>query len=76
MNELTLTELDMGCSMPQITAASTPQVNHRGEDTQGASDQTLSAACNLAADSSRRAASDIYRALARELIWQTPEESR
>uniref|UniRef100_A0AAQ4QTE1 Testis expressed 2, like n=1 Tax=Gasterosteus aculeatus aculeatus TaxID=481459 RepID=A0AAQ4QTE1_GASAC len=30
MNELTLTELDMGCSMPQITAASTPQVNHRG----------------------------------------------
>ncbi|XP_037318676.2 testis-expressed protein 2 [Pungitius pungitius] len=30
MNELTLTELDMGCSMPQITSASGPQVNHRG----------------------------------------------
>ncbi|KAM4524156.1 testis-expressed protein 2 isoform 1-T2 [Odontesthes bonariensis] len=30
MNELTLTELDMGCSMPKITAASRPEVNHRG----------------------------------------------
>ncbi|XP_047464199.1 testis-expressed protein 2 isoform X2 [Mugil cephalus] len=29
MNELTLTELDMGCSMPQITATSRPEVNHR-----------------------------------------------
>ncbi|XP_035853630.1 testis-expressed protein 2 isoform X2 [Sander lucioperca] len=30
MNELTLTELDMGCSMPQITTTSKPEVNHRG----------------------------------------------
>ncbi|XP_070708177.1 testis-expressed protein 2 [Pempheris klunzingeri] len=30
MNELTLTELDMGCSMPQITTTSRPEVNHRG----------------------------------------------
>ncbi|XP_054455428.1 testis-expressed protein 2 [Anoplopoma fimbria] len=30
MNELTLTELDMGCSMPQIAATSRPEVNHRG----------------------------------------------
>ncbi|KAK5880941.1 hypothetical protein CesoFtcFv8_021798 [Champsocephalus esox] len=30
MNELTLTELDMGGSMPQITATSRPEVNHRG----------------------------------------------
>lgn len=30
MNELTLTELDMGCSMPHITATSRPEVNHRG----------------------------------------------
>ncbi|KAM8836993.1 testis-expressed protein 2 isoform 2-T2 [Spinachia spinachia] len=30
MNELTLTELDMGGSMPQITSTSRPQVNHRG----------------------------------------------
>nr|XP_019939049.1 PREDICTED: testis-expressed sequence 2 protein-like [Paralichthys olivaceus] len=30
MNELTLTELDMGCSMPHITACSKPEVNHRG----------------------------------------------
>ncbi|MED6290697.1 hypothetical protein CHARACLAT_015939 [Characodon lateralis] len=30
MNELTLTELDMGCSMPQIMATSRPEVNHRG----------------------------------------------
>ncbi|XP_069012081.1 testis-expressed protein 2 [Embiotoca jacksoni] len=30
MNELTLTELDMGCSMPQITATSRPEVNPRG----------------------------------------------
>ncbi|KAM4715852.1 LOW QUALITY PROTEIN: testis-expressed protein 2 [Anableps anableps] len=30
MNELTVTELDMGCCMPQITATSRPQVNHRG----------------------------------------------
>ncbi|XP_061564666.1 testis-expressed protein 2 isoform X2 [Cololabis saira] len=30
MNELALTELDMGCSMPQITAASRPEVNQRG----------------------------------------------
>lgn len=33
MNELTLTELDMGCSMPHITTTSRPEVNHRGEDT-------------------------------------------
>uniref|UniRef100_A0A8C4EPX1 Testis expressed 2, like n=1 Tax=Dicentrarchus labrax TaxID=13489 RepID=A0A8C4EPX1_DICLA len=30
MNELTLTELDMGCSMPQIISTSRPEVNHRG----------------------------------------------
>ncbi|XP_035987990.1 testis-expressed protein 2 isoform X1 [Fundulus heteroclitus] len=30
MNELTLTELDMGRSVPQILAVSRPQVNHRG----------------------------------------------
>uniref|UniRef100_A0A3B4GWU7 SMP-LTD domain-containing protein n=1 Tax=Pundamilia nyererei TaxID=303518 RepID=A0A3B4GWU7_9CICH len=30
MNELTLTELDMGSSMPQITATSRPEVNPRG----------------------------------------------
>lgn len=30
MNELTLTELHMGSAMPQITAASRPEVNHRG----------------------------------------------
>ncbi|XP_041828957.1 testis-expressed protein 2 [Melanotaenia boesemani] len=30
MNELTLTELDMGCAMPLITATSRPEVNHRG----------------------------------------------
>ncbi|XP_070783323.1 testis-expressed protein 2 [Enoplosus armatus] len=30
MNELTLTEMDMGCSMPQITTTSRPEVNHRG----------------------------------------------
>ncbi|XP_022598082.1 testis-expressed protein 2-like [Seriola dumerili] len=30
MNELTLTELDMGSSMPHITATSRPEVNHRG----------------------------------------------
>ncbi|XP_029312355.1 testis-expressed protein 2 [Cottoperca gobio] len=30
MNELTLTELDMGCSMPHITTTSRPEVNHRG----------------------------------------------
>ncbi|KAJ4941098.1 hypothetical protein JOQ06_027385 [Pogonophryne albipinna] len=30
MNELTLTELDMGSSMPQITATSRQEVNHRG----------------------------------------------
>uniref|UniRef100_UPI0037E7E8D7 testis-expressed protein 2 n=1 Tax=Semicossyphus pulcher TaxID=241346 RepID=UPI0037E7E8D7 len=30
MNELKLTELDMGCSMPQITFTSRPEVNHRG----------------------------------------------
>ncbi|KAI3364964.1 hypothetical protein L3Q82_001130 [Scortum barcoo] len=30
MNELTLTELDMGSSMPQIIATSRPEVNHRG----------------------------------------------
>ncbi|KAF1374117.1 hypothetical protein PFLUV_G00245930 [Perca fluviatilis] len=30
MNELTLTELDMGCSMPQISITSRPEVNHRG----------------------------------------------
>ncbi|XP_074930558.1 LOW QUALITY PROTEIN: testis-expressed protein 2 [Archocentrus centrarchus] len=29
MNELTLTELDMGSSMPQITATSSPEVNSR-----------------------------------------------
>lgn len=31
MNELTLIELDMGCSMPQIATTSRPEVNHRGE---------------------------------------------
>ena len=31
MNELSLTELDMGCSVPQIAATSVPKVNHRGE---------------------------------------------
>ncbi|CAJ1080697.1 testis-expressed protein 2 [Xyrichtys novacula] len=30
MNELKLTELDIGCSMPQITSTSKPEVNHRG----------------------------------------------
>nr|XP_020471508.1 testis-expressed protein 2-like [Monopterus albus]XP_020471509.1 testis-expressed protein 2-like [Monopterus albus] len=30
MNELTLTELDMGSSMPYITATSRPEINHRG----------------------------------------------
>uniref|UniRef100_A0A667WVU4 Testis expressed 2, like n=1 Tax=Myripristis murdjan TaxID=586833 RepID=A0A667WVU4_9TELE len=30
MNELTLTDLDMGSCMPQITSASRPEVNHRG----------------------------------------------
>ncbi|XP_026171857.1 testis-expressed protein 2 [Mastacembelus armatus] len=30
MNELTLTELDMGRSMPYITATSRPEFNHRG----------------------------------------------
>ncbi|KAM3592666.1 uncharacterized protein V6R79_023080 [Siganus canaliculatus] len=30
MNELTLTELDMGSSMPQITSTSRPEVNQRG----------------------------------------------
>ncbi|XP_056286625.1 testis-expressed protein 2 isoform X2 [Pseudoliparis swirei] len=30
MNELTLTELDMGDSMPQIVTTSSPEVNHRG----------------------------------------------
>lgn len=30
MNELSLTELDMGCSMPQITSTSRPEVNQRG----------------------------------------------
>ncbi|XP_024141204.1 testis-expressed protein 2 [Oryzias melastigma] len=30
MNELSLTEMDMGCSVPQISAASSPEVNHRG----------------------------------------------
>uniref|UniRef100_A0A3Q1IAD9 SMP-LTD domain-containing protein n=1 Tax=Anabas testudineus TaxID=64144 RepID=A0A3Q1IAD9_ANATE len=30
MNELTLAELEMGCSMPYITATSRPEVNHRG----------------------------------------------
>ncbi|KAJ8363792.1 hypothetical protein SKAU_G00126230 [Synaphobranchus kaupii] len=30
MNELTLTELDMGTSMPQVTSTSKPSVNHRG----------------------------------------------
>ncbi|XP_016889921.1 testis-expressed protein 2 isoform X3 [Cynoglossus semilaevis] len=30
MNDLTLTELDMGNSMPHITAASKPVLNHRG----------------------------------------------
>uniref|UniRef100_A0A3Q2DGG7 SMP-LTD domain-containing protein n=1 Tax=Cyprinodon variegatus TaxID=28743 RepID=A0A3Q2DGG7_CYPVA len=30
MNELTLTELDMGSSMPLIMATSRPEVNHRG----------------------------------------------
>lgn len=31
MDELTLTELAMGSSMPQITGTSLPQVNSRGE---------------------------------------------
>lgn len=35
MNELTLIELDMGCSMPQIATTSRPEVNHRGEDQLG-----------------------------------------
>ncbi|XP_034415181.1 testis-expressed protein 2 [Cyclopterus lumpus] len=30
MNELTLTELDMGSSTPQIVTTSSPEVNHRG----------------------------------------------
>uniref|UniRef100_A0A8D3A9K5 Testis expressed 2, like n=1 Tax=Scophthalmus maximus TaxID=52904 RepID=A0A8D3A9K5_SCOMX len=30
MNELTLTELDMGCSVPRVTASSQPEFNHRG----------------------------------------------
>uniref|UniRef100_A0A3Q2XBM2 Testis expressed 2, like n=1 Tax=Hippocampus comes TaxID=109280 RepID=A0A3Q2XBM2_HIPCM len=30
MNELTLTELDMGCSIPKIISTSRPEVNHRG----------------------------------------------
>ncbi|XP_061088032.1 testis-expressed protein 2 [Conger conger] len=30
MNELTLTELDMGTSMPQVISTSKPSVNHRG----------------------------------------------
>ncbi|KAM9837987.1 testis-expressed protein 2 [Aulostomus maculatus] len=30
MNELTITELDMGCSMPYITSTSRPEVNNRG----------------------------------------------
>ncbi|XP_077482784.1 testis-expressed protein 2 isoform X2 [Stigmatopora argus] len=30
MNELTLTELDMGFSVPQIVSTSRPEVNHRG----------------------------------------------
>ncbi|XP_068439916.1 testis-expressed protein 2 [Clinocottus analis] len=30
MNELTLTELDMGCSMPHIVTTSRPEVNNRG----------------------------------------------
>ncbi|XP_064178948.1 testis-expressed protein 2 [Anguilla rostrata] len=30
MNELTLTELDMGTSMPQVLSTSKPSVNHRG----------------------------------------------
>ncbi|XP_061666570.1 testis-expressed protein 2 [Syngnathoides biaculeatus] len=30
MNELTLTELDMGCSIPQIISTSQPEVDHRG----------------------------------------------
>uniref|UniRef100_A0A3P9IKH7 Testis expressed 2, like n=1 Tax=Oryzias latipes TaxID=8090 RepID=A0A3P9IKH7_ORYLA len=30
MNELSLTEMDMGCSVPQVSAASRPEVNHRG----------------------------------------------
>uniref|UniRef100_H2V217 Testis expressed 2, like n=1 Tax=Takifugu rubripes TaxID=31033 RepID=H2V217_TAKRU len=30
MNELSLTELDMGCSMPQISSTSRPELNQRG----------------------------------------------
>ncbi|XP_034563137.1 testis-expressed protein 2 [Notolabrus celidotus] len=30
MNELKLTELDMGCSVPEMTSTSRPEVNHRG----------------------------------------------
>lgn len=33
MNELTLTELDMGGSVPQIMSTSHPEVNDRGEAT-------------------------------------------
>lgn len=31
MNELSLTDLDMGCSMPQISSTSRPELNQRGE---------------------------------------------
>ncbi|XP_071319584.1 testis-expressed protein 2 [Trachinotus anak] len=53
MNELTLTELDMGCSMPHITATSRPEVNHRGLwvelqlDYTGALQMTLQTKFNL-----------------------------
>lgn len=32
MNELTLTELDMGFSIPKILHASAPSVDHQGRD--------------------------------------------
>jgi len=31
MNELTLTELDMGISIPKILSSSKPSVDHRGK---------------------------------------------
>lgn len=31
MNELTLTELDMGTSIPSVLSASNPTINERGE---------------------------------------------
>lgn len=37
MNELTLTELDMGTSIPSVLSASSPTINERGKShTEGA----------------------------------------